>query len=105
MSEHEDKKNGKSSNSVSRRDFLKVLGATSTAAAVGCGKQPVEKIIPYLNQPNETIPGVANWYTGTCDDCSAGCGILARVREGRVVKLEGNPEHPVNFSQIPAGAW
>jgi len=79
-----------------RRDFLKVLGAGAGLAVSGCSKELPEKIIPYVIQPDEVIPGVANWYAGTCAECSTGCGVLVRVREGRAVKLEGNPQHPVN---------
>jgi len=47
--------------------------------------------------PNEQlVPGVASWFATVCRECPAGCGVLARNREGRVVKLEGNPDHPVN---------
>lgn len=80
----------------SRRDFLKIIGAGAGMAATGCGRDLPEKFIPYVVQPDESIPGVATWYSGTCRECSAGCGTLARVREGRVVKLEGNPLHPIN---------
>lgn len=83
-------------NGYSRRDFLKIVGATTGAAAVSCSQQPVETIIPYINQPDESIPGVATWYSGACSACAAGCGVLVRTREGRAVKVEGNPEHPVN---------
>lgn len=83
-------------NNVSRRNFLKVIGAAGGAAATGCARQPVEKIIPYLNQPNEVVPGVATWYSGVCGECQAGCGVLVRTREGRVVKVEGNPVSPIN---------
>ncbi|MCB0345843.1 MAG: 4Fe-4S dicluster domain-containing protein [Bdellovibrionales bacterium] len=86
----------KNGTTVSRRNFLKVIGAAGGAAATGCARQPVEKIIPYLNQPNEVVPGVASWYTGTCGECQAGCGVLVRTREGRVVKVEGNPSSPIN---------
>ena len=89
-------KSGTTKSGYSRRDFLKIFGAGASIAAAGCGKDLPEKFIPYVVQPDEVIPGVALWYAGTCRECSAGCGTLARVREGRVVKLEGNPEHPVN---------
>jgi molybdopterin-containing oxidoreductase family iron-sulfur binding subunit len=47
--------------------------------------------------PNEQIvPGVASWFATVCRECPGGCGVLARNREGRVVKLEGNPDHPVS---------
>jgi anaerobic selenocysteine-containing dehydrogenase/Fe-S-cluster-containing dehydrogenase component len=47
--------------------------------------------------PNEQlVPGVASYFSTVCRECPAGCGVIARNREGRVVKLEGNPDHPVN---------
>ena len=79
-----------------RRDFLKVVGAGSGLAATGCGRELPEKIIPYVVQPDEIVPGVARWYSGSCSECSAGCGTLVRTREGRAVIIEGNPNHPIN---------
>lgn len=80
---------------MDRRDFIKKLTAgTAGAAAVSCAPVDGGKLIPYLVPPDDIIPGVPNWYATACRECPAGCGVLARVREGRVVKLEGNPEHP-----------
>src|SRR5919202_3767947 len=86
-----------------RREFLKVLGATGAAtAAVGCSSRRVEKLIPYLNHPDDTVPGVSNYYATTCRECPVGCGVLAETRDGRVIKLEGNPAHPVNRGALCA---
>jgi anaerobic selenocysteine-containing dehydrogenase len=79
-----------------RRDFLKVLSAGSGLVASGCGKDLPEKIIPYVIHPDEVVAGNAVWYSGTCNECSAGCGVLVRTKEGRALKVEGNPKHPVN---------
>ncbi|MBI3664409.1 MAG: TAT-variant-translocated molybdopterin oxidoreductase [Acidobacteria bacterium] len=80
-----------------RRDFLKAAGFTlATAAMAGCGRAPVQKAIPFLVQPEEITPGVAYFYASTCDGCSAGCGLLVKNRDGRPIKLEGNPEHPMS---------
>ncbi|HET9328525.1 MAG TPA: molybdopterin-dependent oxidoreductase [Candidatus Eisenbacteria bacterium] len=79
-----------------RRDFLKMLGLGVAGAATGCGTRPADRLIPYLVAPNDVLPGVPYWYATTCRECSAGCGVLAKQREGRVIKLEGNPNHPVN---------
>jgi len=82
----------------SRRSFLKAAGFTAAVAAVGagCSHAPVEKAIPYLIQPEEIVPGVSYFYATTCGACSAGCGVLAKNRDGRPIKLEGNPEHPIS---------
>ena len=89
---------------VKRRDFLKVLGATSaaTTAMVGCTSEKVEKLIPYLVSPDETLPGVSTYYATTCRECSVACGVIAETRDGRAIKLEGNPEHPLNRGALCA---
>lgn len=84
----------------SRRDFLKLGGAAAVFSMVGCMQRPAEKIVPYLNQPEELVPGVADFYASTCGECPAACGLIARVREGRPVKLEGNPAHPLNRGKL-----
>src|SRR5262245_29385763 len=85
---------------LDRRQFLKIVG-TGAAAATGCSDLP-EKLIPYVVQPEEITPGVAVVYASTCQECSAGCGLHVRTREGRPVKLEGNPEHPINRGRLCA---
>jgi anaerobic selenocysteine-containing dehydrogenase/Fe-S-cluster-containing dehydrogenase component len=85
------------STGVKRRDFLKVLGAgTAATTMLGCGSEQVEKLIPYLVSPDQTVPGVSTYYATTCRECAAGCGVIAETRDGRTIKLEGNPDHPVN---------
>lgn len=80
-----------------RRDFLQVAGlATAAAFATGCNRAPVQKAIPMLVQPEEMVPGTSLYYATTCGGCSAGCGMLARVRDGRPIKLEGNPQHSLS---------
>jgi molybdopterin-containing oxidoreductase family iron-sulfur binding subunit len=89
---------------MNRRRFLKVLGVTgagaATLSACGIGPEPTEKLIPYLIQPEDQIPGTATYYASTCRECAAGCGIHVRVREGRAVKIEGNPESPINRGRL-----
>src|SRR6266498_4296746 len=91
---------------MNRRRFLKILGVTGGGAAAlsgcGIGPEPTQKLIPYLVAPDDQIPGVATWYATTCRECAAGCGLRARIREGRVVKLEGNPDSPINHGRLCA---
>ncbi len=86
---------------VKRRDFLKILGATgATTAVVGCSSEKVGNLIPYVVSPDNTVAGVSQYYATTCNECATGCGVLAEVRDGRVLKLDGNPAHPVNRGAI-----
>jgi len=86
-----------STDGIKRRDFLKVLGVSGAGATLaGCSTEGAERLLPYVVLPEEITPGVATWYTTVCDGCSAQCGMWVRTREGRVVKVEGNPHHPVS---------
>ena len=94
---------------LNRRDFVKVLGTVTVAgcdvvAQWGSGGPmvPFENVLPYVVMPDQIIPGVATWFTSACQECSTGCGIVARNREGRIVKLEGNPNHPTNQGALCA---
>ncbi|HWR35898.1 MAG TPA: Fe-S-cluster-containing hydrogenase [Clostridia bacterium] len=81
---------------LKRRDFLRVAGFTAAAVATGCSRAPVQKAIPMLMPPEEIVPGTSLQYATTCGGCSAGCGVLAKVRDGRPIKLEGNPGHALS---------
>ena len=87
---------------IDRRDFLKLVGAgAGVAAAAGCSDH-VEKLIPYVVQPELISPGVPLYYASTCRECPAACGLHVKTFEGRPVKLEGNPEHPINRGALCA---
>jgi molybdopterin-containing oxidoreductase family iron-sulfur binding subunit len=62
----------------------------------GCSRGAVEKAIPFLVKPEEVTPGMSTWYASSCGGCSAGCGILVKCRDGRPIKIEGNPAHPLS---------
>ena len=86
---------------VKRRDFLKILGATgASTAVVGCSSEKVGKLIPYVSSPDNTVPGVSQYYATTCRECATACGVLAEVRDGRPIKLDGNPAHPMSRGAI-----
>jgi len=74
-----------------RRDFLKMLGfSVSTVALAASCEAPVRKAIPFLNKPEEVIPGMANHYASTFYDGDDYCPIVVKVRDGRPIKIEGN---------------
>lgn len=82
---------------LSRRKFLKIIGQTTVVgAAAGCADPGRENIVPYVKGEVDQIPGVSVWYRSTCQECTAGCGIQVRTREGRAVKIEGNRDHPIS---------
>jgi len=87
---------------VKRRTFMKALGLTAAGTILpGCDKE-VRHLVPFVLPDDEIVPGVADWYASTCGECSAGCGIIVRVMEGRAKKIEGNPEHPLNQGKLCA---
>ncbi len=89
---------------MDRRRFLTVLGVTGagTAALSGCSTDRVQKLIPYLVQSEDQVPGIPTYYASTCTECAAGCGLHVKTREARAIKLEGNPAHPVNAGKLCA---
>jgi molybdopterin-containing oxidoreductase family iron-sulfur binding subunit len=88
------------SKGIARRDFLTIMGASMAMASVSCARRPVNKIIPYVVKPEEITPGVATWYASTCPE--TGEGLLVKTRESRPIKLEGNPDHPLNRGALSA---
>jgi MoCo/4Fe-4S cofactor protein with predicted Tat translocation signal len=82
-------------NDLSRRNFVKVMGASLALAGLsGCVIQPSEKIVPYVNQPEEIIPGKPLFYATAMTLGGIATGLLAKSNEGRPTKIEGNPSHP-----------
>ena len=78
------------SGGTNRRDFLKFLGFSVTAASLAACETPVNKAIPYLVKPEEITPGEANWYASTYYDGRDYSPILVKTREGRPIKVKGN---------------
>ena len=87
---------------LSRRAFLQVAGFTFMGALAGCQRAPVQNAVPPLVQTENVIPGRSLSYASTCGGCQAGCGILVKNRDGRPIKLEGNPNHPLSLGGLCA---
>ncbi|WP_298493510.1 TAT-variant-translocated molybdopterin oxidoreductase [uncultured Algibacter sp.] len=84
--------------STTRRDFLKYVGFSTAAASLAACEGPVKKSIPYIVQPTEIIPGVANYYATTIADGFDFASVLVRTREGRPIKIENNTMATTNGS-------
>ena len=87
---------GSSVSGLERRDFLKLMGASIALASSACVRRPAQKIIPYAKQPEEITFGVSNYYTSNWFDGVEPVGLLVKTREGRPLKMEGLPKHPLN---------
>ena len=90
---------------IKRRDFLKVMGWGSASVALGgCGNASLESgaelVESYVQPEDFVVPGISVYYASTCTQCEAACGVHGRVREGRILKLEGNPDSSINKGKI-----
>lgn len=81
---------------VDRRDFMKLFSAAAVASSAACVRRPLEKAVPYVNQPVDQGVGVATYYASTCGECASGCGITVKTIAGLAVKIEGSAEHPIS---------
>lgn len=96
------------SGTINRRSFLKMMGWSGAGAALtGCDlpttvtlEEGKEDVVSYLMPEEYVIPGVGVWYASICTQCAGGCGTHGRVREGRVLKMEGNPVSSVNKGKL-----
>jgi len=87
---------------------MKMMGWGGVGTALtGCDvpttvteEQGKEEVVSYLVPEEYVIPGVGVWYASTCAQCAAACGTHGRVREGRVLKMEGNPGSGVNHGKL-----
>lgn len=93
-----DKKGG-----VSRRRFLQIVGATSAGAALaGCADDKSQLLRPRVKSEDGQIPGVPVWFSSTCTECTAGCGVAVKTVDGRTIKVEGDKTHPINAGGLCA---
>lgn len=83
---------------ASRRQFLKIMGASlALAGAAACTKQPPEKIVPYVNQPEQIVPGKPLFFATAMQVAGRAAGLLVESHMGRPTKVEGNPQHPASL--------
>jgi len=83
-------KDSLSTSSTTRRDFLKYVGFSTAAASLAACEGPVHKSIPYVLQPEQIIPGVADYYATSMFDGFDFANLLVKTREGRPIKIENN---------------
>jgi MoCo/4Fe-4S cofactor protein with predicted Tat translocation signal len=82
---------------LERREFLRLMGASIALAGFGgCTRQPVETIVPYVDQPPELVPGKPLYFASATSFGGYAQGIVVKSNEGRPTKIEGNPDHPAS---------
>jgi molybdopterin-containing oxidoreductase family iron-sulfur binding subunit len=85
---------------MDRRSFFKIVATSGAAAAAsGCGR-PAEQLLSLVTPTEEVVPGVPSYFSTVCRECPAGCGVMAKNRDSRVIKLEGNPSHPLSAGAL-----
>jgi MoCo/4Fe-4S cofactor protein with predicted Tat translocation signal len=83
---------------LTRRDALKLMAASAALAGLaGCTKLPTETIVPYVNAPEDVIPGRPQFYATSMPHGGMGMGLLVESNMGRPTKIEGNPRHPASL--------
>ena len=88
------------SETMTRKKFLSLMGASmAMAGLVGCRK-PVQKILPYVNAPEDIVPGIPNYYATTMSMGLNSFGVIVESHEGRPTHIEGNQGHPASKGGI-----
>src|SRR4051794_34194592 len=92
-----------SGDGTSRRNFLKLMAASlALAGLASCTRKPDEKIVPYVRQPEELIPGKSLYFATAIHWGGYARGVLVESHEGRPTKIEGNPDHPASLGATDA---
>ena len=87
---------------VDRRKFLGLMAAGAALAGTGCyNYQDHGEVFPYNKMNEKTIPGIATYFASSIQHNGASHGVLVKSRIGRPIKIDGNPEHPVNQGKVP----
>ena len=85
-------------NEATRRSFLKIMGASFALAGLNaCTRQPLERIVPYVKQPEDLVPGQPLYFATALNLDGYARGVLVESHEGRPTKIEGNSEHPASL--------
>jgi molybdopterin-containing oxidoreductase family iron-sulfur binding subunit len=85
-------------NPLNRRDVLRLMGASfALAGLTACTRQPTERIIPYVHQPEEVTLGKPLFYASAFPMDGYGIGVIVESHLGRPTKIEGNPQHPASL--------
>ncbi len=93
------------SNPVTRRQFIELAGGSlALAGFASCTRQPRQKIVPFVHQPEGMTPGEPLFFATAMPFDGFGIGLLAKSREGRPIKVEGNPQHPASLGGSSAFA-
>ena len=87
---------------VDRRDFVKLMGASVALAGLTACNRPAEKIVPYVRQPENIIPGKPLFFASAMPLGGFGSGVLVESHMGRPTKIEGNPDHPASLGATDA---
>ena len=96
---------GEWTDSLSRRNFLKLMGASlALAGLTACSGQPPEKIVPYVQAPEEIIPGQPLYFATAMMLGGYATGLLVQSTMNRPIKIEGNPDHPASLGATDAFA-
>ena len=79
---------------ITRRDMMMLLGASLSLAGLAACRRPAEEIVPFVNAPEDMVPGIPRYYATTMPFGRSAYGLVVESHEGRPTKIEGNPSHP-----------
>jgi molybdopterin-containing oxidoreductase family iron-sulfur binding subunit len=85
---------------ATRRQFLKVMGASLAFAGLTACRWPKEEIVPYAHRPEGRTPGVPEQFATAMELAGAALGMLVTSYDGRPIKAEGNPQHPDSLGAL-----
>lgn len=86
-----------------RRDFLRLMAASlALGGLAGCKTKTAEKVLPYVRQPEQIVPGKPLYFATSAPVDGYGVGVLVESHMGRPTKIEGNPDHPASLGATSA---